>query len=75
MDMDHPAVARLVADIAAAVGRQAVAVSEDVYKEILGEIPQLDHDRPLRDLLAAAADRAAARLPARARALVRLVAH
>jgi DNA-binding PucR family transcriptional regulator len=52
-DMDHPAVAGLVAGIASAVGRQAVAVSEDVYKEILGEIPQLDHDKPLRDLLAA----------------------
>jgi DNA-binding PucR family transcriptional regulator len=56
VDMDHPAVAGPVADIAAAVGRQAAAVSEDVYKEILGEIPQLDHDKPLRDLLAASID-------------------
>ena len=56
VDMDHPAVAGLVAGIAAAIGRQAVAVSEDVYKEILGEIPQLDHDKPLRDLLAASID-------------------
>ena len=54
--MDHPAVAGLVASIAAAVGRQAAAVSEDVYKEILDEIPQLDHDGPLRDLLAASID-------------------
>jgi DNA-binding PucR family transcriptional regulator len=55
-DMDHPAVAGLVPGIAAAVGRQAVAVSEDIYKEVLGQIPQLDHDRPLRDLLAASID-------------------
>src|ERR1700749_10521 len=54
--MDHPAVAGLVASIAAAVGRQAAAVSEDVYKETLAEIPQLDHDGPLRDLLAASID-------------------
>jgi PucR C-terminal helix-turn-helix domain/GGDEF-like domain len=56
LDLDHPAVAGLVAGIAAAVRRQAGAVSEDVYKEILREIPQLDHDRPLRDLLAASID-------------------
>ena len=56
MDMDYPAVAELVADVAAAVGRQAAAVSEDVYKEILGEIPQLDHDQPLRALLASNID-------------------
>jgi hypothetical protein len=46
-----------VADRAiAAVGQQAAAVSEDVDKEILGEIPQLDYDRPLRELLAARID-------------------
>jgi PucR C-terminal helix-turn-helix domain/GGDEF-like domain len=56
LDMDHPAVAGLVADIATAVGRQAAAVSEDVYKEILREIPQLDHDQPLRALLASSID-------------------
>jgi DNA-binding PucR family transcriptional regulator len=56
VDMDHPAVAALVADIATAVGRRAAAVSEDVYKEILGEIPQLDHDKPLRALLASSID-------------------
>src|SRR5580658_2457010 len=48
----YPAVAEMVADVATAVGRQAAAVSEDVYKEILGEIPQLDHDKPLRAMLA-----------------------
>jgi hypothetical protein len=56
LDMDHPAVAGLVAGIATAVGRQAAAVSEDVYKEIPREIPQLDHDQPLRALLAASID-------------------
>ena len=55
-DMDYPAVAELVADVATAVGRQAAAVSEDVYKEILGEIPQLDLDKPLRALLASNID-------------------
>ena len=56
VDMDYPAVAGLVADVATAVGRQAAAMSEDVYKEILGEIPQLDHDKPLRALLASSID-------------------
>jgi hypothetical protein len=54
--MDYPAVAELVADVATAVGRQAAAMSEDVYKEILGEIPQLDHDKPVRALLASSID-------------------
>ena len=53
---DYPAVAELVADVATAVGRQAAAMSEDVYKEILGEIPQLDRDKPLRALLASSID-------------------
>src|SRR5580693_8179292 len=52
----YPAVAEMVADVATAVGRQAAAVSEDVYKEILGEIPQLDHDKPLRAMLASNID-------------------
>jgi len=56
VDMDYPAVAELVADVATAVGRQAAAMSEDVYKVILGEIPQLDHDEPLRALLASSID-------------------
>src|SRR5580692_11410862 len=56
VDVDYPAVAELVADVATAVGRQAAAVSEDVYKEIVGEIPQLDHDQPLRTLLASNID-------------------
>jgi len=56
VDVDYPAVAELVANVATAVGRQAAAMSEDVYKEILGEIPQLDHDKPLRALLASSID-------------------
>ena len=56
MDMDYPAVAELVANVATAVGRRAAAVSEDVYKAILGEIPQLDDDKPLRALLASSID-------------------
>ena len=50
------AVAELLADVATEVGRQAAAVSEDVYKEILREIPQLDGDKPLRALLASSID-------------------
>ena len=38
------------------MGLQAAAVSEDVYKEILREIPQLDDDKPLRALLASSID-------------------
>jgi hypothetical protein len=52
MDMDYPAVAELVANVATAMGRRAAAVSEDVYKAILREIPQLDDDKPLGALLA-----------------------
>ena len=39
VDMDSPAVAELVADVAAAVSRGVAAVSEDVYEVILREIP------------------------------------
>ncbi len=53
VDLDCPAVAELAADVAAVVARQAAAVPEDVSKVILGEIPQLDDDEPLRALLCA----------------------
>jgi hypothetical protein len=56
VDTDGAAVAELVADVATAVGRQAAAVSKDVYQEILREIPQLDDDKPLHALLAASVD-------------------
>ena len=52
VDMDGPAVAELVADVAAAVSRRAAAVSEDVYEVILREIPELRDDRSVLTLLA-----------------------
>jgi len=56
VDMDGPAVAELVAGVAAAVGRQAAAVSRDVYQVIVREIPQLDKDQPLLALLGSSVD-------------------
>jgi uncharacterized protein with NAD-binding domain and iron-sulfur cluster len=52
VDMDGPAVAELMADVAAAVSRQAAAVSEDVYEVILREIPELRDDKSVLTLLA-----------------------
>jgi len=54
--MDHPAVAELMADVAAAVGRRVAAVSEDVYEVILREIPELRDDKPVLALLASSVD-------------------
>ena len=54
--MTHPAVAELVADVAAAVGRQAAAVSADVFRAIVREIPQLEEDKPLLALLDSSVD-------------------
>jgi hypothetical protein len=51
VDIDGPAVAELVADVAAAVSRRAAAVSEDVYEVVLREIPELRDDKPVLDLL------------------------
>jgi hypothetical protein len=56
VNRDGPAVAELVADVAAAVGRRAAAVSEDVYEAIVREIPQLDEDKPLLALLRSSVD-------------------
>jgi PucR C-terminal helix-turn-helix domain/GGDEF-like domain len=56
LDVDRPEVADLVAEIATAVSRRAVEVSEDVGKLILREIPQLDDDKPLVALLASSVD-------------------
>ena len=42
----------IMAEIAAAVGRRAATVHEDVYALILREIPQLPDDKPLLALLA-----------------------
>lgn len=52
MDMDGPAVAELMASVAATVSRQAAAVSENVYEVILREIPELHDDRAVLALLA-----------------------
>jgi len=49
--MDGPAVAELVADVAAAVSRRAAAVSEDVNEVILREIPELRDDKSVLSLL------------------------
>jgi hypothetical protein len=46
----------VMAEVAAAVGREAVAVREDVYDVILREIPQLRDDTPLLALLASSVD-------------------
>jgi len=51
MDTDGPAVAKLVADVAAAVSRRAALVSEDVYEVILRDIPELRDDKPVLTLL------------------------
>src|SRR5438552_7452809 len=46
----------IMAEVAAAVGRRAAAVREDVYGVILREIPQLRDDKPLLALLASSVD-------------------
>jgi DNA-binding PucR family transcriptional regulator len=51
MDTDGPAVAELVADVAAAVSRRAAVVSEDVYEVVLRDIPELRDDKPVLTLL------------------------
>jgi hypothetical protein len=56
MDLDRPAVADLVAEVATAVTRRAAEVSQDVCKLILREIPQLDDDKPVVALLASSVD-------------------
>ncbi|HEX4255234.1 MAG TPA: helix-turn-helix domain-containing protein [Streptosporangiaceae bacterium] len=52
MDTDGPAVAELMADVAAVVSRRAAAVSEQVYEVILREIPELHDDKTVLALLA-----------------------
>jgi hypothetical protein len=45
VDIDGPAVAELIASVAAAVSTRVGAVSEDVYEVVLRDIPEL-HDDP-----------------------------
>jgi DNA-binding PucR family transcriptional regulator len=52
VDINGPAVAELMAYVAAAVSRRVAAVSDDVYEVILGEIPELRADKPVLALLA-----------------------
>jgi DNA-binding PucR family transcriptional regulator len=54
--MDRPAVAELIANVAAAVARRDAAVREDVYETIIREIPQLRDDQPVLTLLASSVD-------------------
>jgi len=51
VDMDGPAVAELIADVATAVSRQAAAVSGQVYDVILRDIPELRDDKAVLALL------------------------
>jgi hypothetical protein len=52
VDIDGPAVAELMASVAAAVSRRVAAVSENVYEVILREIPELHDDQAVLALLA-----------------------
>jgi DNA-binding PucR family transcriptional regulator len=56
VDMDRPAAAELIADVAGAVTRRVAAVAEDVYEVIVREIPQLGDDKPVLALLASSVD-------------------
>ena len=50
--MNGPAVAELIASVAATVSRQVAAVSESVYEVILRDIPELRDDQVVLALLA-----------------------
>ena len=52
VDNDGPAVAELMASVAATVSRQAAAVSGDVYDVILRDIPELHDNQAVLALLA-----------------------
>jgi DNA-binding PucR family transcriptional regulator len=54
--VDRPVIPDLVAEVATALSRRAAEVSEDICKLILREIPRLDDDKPLVDLLASSVD-------------------
>ncbi len=56
VDMDRPAVAELMSEVAAAVTRRVDVVREDVYETIVREIPQLRDDKPVLALLASSVD-------------------
>jgi DNA-binding PucR family transcriptional regulator len=56
VDIDGPAVAELVAGVAATVSRQGAAASDNVYEVILREIPELRDDKAVLALLASSVD-------------------
>jgi DNA-binding PucR family transcriptional regulator len=56
VEVDRPAVAELIADVAGVVARTAAVVAGDVYAVILREIPQLSDDKPVLALLASSVD-------------------
>ena len=56
VEAGRPVVAELMADVAEAVSRRATAVSKDVYKVIVREIPELRDDKPTLGLLASSVD-------------------
>jgi DNA-binding PucR family transcriptional regulator len=56
VDVDGPAVAELIGDVAVAVSRRVAAVREDVYETILRDIPQLREDKPVLALLGSSVD-------------------
>jgi hypothetical protein len=51
VNIDGPAVAELIADVATAVSRRAAAVSGQVYEVILRDIPELRDDKTVLALL------------------------
>jgi hypothetical protein len=52
VDVDGPAVAGLMASVAAVVSRRIAAVSADVYEVILRDIPEVHDDQAVLSLLA-----------------------
>jgi DNA-binding PucR family transcriptional regulator len=56
VETDGRAVAELLGDVAAAVGRHVTDVHQDVYETIIREIPELRDDRPVLDLLVSSVD-------------------
>jgi hypothetical protein len=56
VDMDPPAVAELLASVAAAVSRQAATVSGNVYEVTVREIPELHDDQTVLALFASSID-------------------
>ena len=52
MDIEGPAIAELMANVAATMSRRVAAVSENVYEVALRDIPELHDDQAVLSLLA-----------------------